>query len=111
MGIRDSLKEKTGQAGPDLKNFLDLVALGTVCDMVPLKGANRLFVKAGFEVLAARKNPGIKALLETAKVNSAPDVFTAGVFVAPRLTHPSPLSTLEPPARDTGAIPLSSRDR
>jgi single-stranded-DNA-specific exonuclease len=105
VAINNRLKEKTGQAGPDLKNFLDLVALGTVCDMVPLKGANRLFVKAGFEVLAARKNPGIKALLETAKVNSAPDVFTAGFVLGPRINAGSRVHKA-----DLGAQLLSTDD-
>lgn len=105
VAINNRMKEKTGQAGPDLKNFLDLVALGTVCDMVPLKGANRLFVKTGFEVLATRKNPGIKALLETAKVNSAPDVFTAGFVLGPRINAGSRVHKA-----DLGAQLLSTDD-
>lgn len=105
VAINNRLKEKTAQAEPDLKNFLDLVALGTVCDMVPLKGANRLFVKTGFEVLAARKNPGIRALLETAKVNSAPDVFTAGFVLGPRINAGSRVHKA-----DLGAQLLSTDD-
>jgi single-stranded-DNA-specific exonuclease len=84
VAINNRLKEK-GESGPELKNWLDLVALGTVCDMVPLKGVNRLFVKAGFAQMAKRQNPGIKALLEVAKVNNAPDPFTAGFVLGPRI--------------------------
>ncbi len=85
VAINNRLKEKTGEAGPHLKNWLDLVALGTVCDMVPLRSVNRLFVKAGFVQMARRENPGIKALLEVAKVNNAPDPFTAGFVLGPRI--------------------------
>ena len=84
VAINNRLKDK-GHAGPDLKNWLDLVALGTVCDMVPLRGVNRLFVKSGFQQMAKRQNPGIAALLETAKINGAPDVFTAGFILGPRI--------------------------
>lgn len=105
IAINNRLKEKTGQAGPDLKNLLDLVALGTVCDMVPLKGANRLFVKAGFAQMAKRQNPGIAALLETAKVNGAPDVFTAGFIMGPRINAGSRVHKA-----DLGAQLLSTDD-
>lgn len=105
IAINNRLKEKAGQAGPDLKNLLDLVALGTVCDMVPLKGANRLFVKAGFQQMAKRQNPGIAALLETAKVNGAPDVFTAGFIMGPRINAGSRVHKA-----DLGAQLLSTDD-
>jgi single-stranded-DNA-specific exonuclease len=105
IAINNRLKEKTGQAGPDLKNLLDLVALGTVCDMVPLKSANRLFVKAGFQQMAKRQNPGIAALLETAKVNGAPDVFTAGFIMGPRINAGSRVHKA-----DLGAQLLSTDD-
>ncbi|NRA73984.1 MAG: single-stranded-DNA-specific exonuclease RecJ [Rickettsiales bacterium] len=53
---------------PDLLLLLDLVALGTVCDMMPLMGLNRIFVKQGLKVIEAQNNLGIKALLETSRV-------------------------------------------
>lgn len=105
IAINNRLKEKTGQAGADLKNLLDLVALGTVCDMVPLKGANRLFVKAGFAQMAKRQNAGIAALLETAKVNNVPDVFTAGFILGPRINAGSRVHKA-----DLGAQLLSTDD-
>ncbi len=105
VAINNRLKEKTSDAGPDLKNWLELVALGTVCDMVPLKGVNRLFVKAGFERMAKRQNAGIKALLEVAKVNGVPDVFTAGFVLGPRINAGSRVHKA-----DLGAQLLSTDD-
>ena len=55
---------------PDLLLLLDLVALGTVCDVAPLIGLNRVFVKQGLKVIEARTNVGIKALLETSRVRT-----------------------------------------
>lgn len=51
-------------AAPNLKDYLDLVALGTVADVMPLIGLNRILVKAGLEVLSQRKRPGVLALCE-----------------------------------------------
>lgn len=51
---------------PNLKSFLDLVALGTIADVVPLTGANRLLVREGLEVLARSRRPGIRALKRVA---------------------------------------------
>ncbi len=48
---------------PDLINYLDLVTLGTICDVVPLKGLNRAFVKQGLKIIKSKKNLGIKTLL------------------------------------------------
>lgn len=56
---------------PNLKEFLDLVALGTVADVVPLRGVNRLFVKFGLAQLNQSKRPGIKALKEASAPGEA----------------------------------------
>ena len=55
-----------GRAEPDLKQWLDLVALGTVCDVVPLTGVNRALVAQGLKVMARRGNPGLAALGDVA---------------------------------------------
>lgn len=68
-----------------LKNWLDLVALGTVCDMVPLVGPNRLFVRAGFTQMAKRQNVGINALCMVAKLTDDPNVYHAGFVLGPRI--------------------------
>ena len=68
-----------------LKNWLDLVALGTVCDMVPLTGPNRLFVRAGFAQMAKRENIGITALGDVAKLTGDPTGYHAGFVLGPRI--------------------------
>lgn len=82
---REGYYTKTGLAEPPLKSWLDLVALGTVCDMVPMIGINRLFVRSGFEQMAAFNNPGIKALCTVGNVQSAPDPTHAGFVLGPRI--------------------------
>lgn len=94
-----------GRAEPDMKAFLDLVALGTVCDMVPLVDANRLFVQAGFTQMAARRNPGIRALLEVAQVEGVPDPYHAGFSLGPRINAGSRVHR-----SDLGAKLLSTDD-
>ena len=70
---------------PSMRNFMDLVALGTVCDMVPLVEANRLFVKHGFVLMADRKNHGLRALLAVSNITSMPDPYHAGFMLGPRI--------------------------
>ncbi len=70
---------------PDLKQLLDLVALATVCDVMPLIGLNRAFVTAGLRVLARRERPGLAALLEAAKVNEMPTAMSLGWALGPRI--------------------------
>lgn len=67
MGIRSHFREKglfgQGSEEPNLREYLDIVALGTVADMVPVTGINRILVKAGLEVLAGCKRPGIQEIV------------------------------------------------
>lgn len=97
--------EKNGVKEPPLKDWLDIVALGTVCDMVPLTGANRLFVRAGFERMAKHGNPGIAALCATAKVTGAPTPYHAGFVLGPRINAGSRVHQA-----DLGARLLSTDD-
>ncbi len=76
-------KKERGE--PDLKQWLDLVALGTVCDVVPLTGLNRAFVTQGLGVLAKRGNVGLAALARIARVDSAPTAFHLGYLLGPRV--------------------------
>lgn len=70
----------------DRARYLDLVALATVCDMVPLQGENRDLVKEGLPAVAATHRPGLRALLQAAAVDGAPpDAETLGYRVGPRL--------------------------
>ncbi len=70
---------------PDLKQWLDLVALGTVCDVVPLKGVNRAFVTQGLKVMAARGNAGLAALADSAGIDEPPGSYHAGYILGPRI--------------------------
>jgi single-stranded-DNA-specific exonuclease len=70
---------------PDLLQWLDLVALGTVCDVVPLTGVNRALVAQGLKVMAGRRNLGLKVLSDVARVNEAPGTYHAGFLLGPRV--------------------------
>ena len=88
IGINKELRERgfyQGKQEPDLKQWLDLVALGTVCDVVPLKGLNRAFVRQGLKVMAQRQNIGIKALIDSSSITEAPTAFHLGYFLGPRI--------------------------
>lgn len=70
---------------PQLMQWLDLVALGTVCDVVPLKGLNRAFVKQGLKVMSKRGNLGLKSLIDKANITEAPNTFHLGYILGPRI--------------------------
>ncbi len=72
---------------PDLKTYLDLAALGTVCDVAPLTGFNRAIVSQGLRVLSSRKNIGLLALAEGAgrKAQEAASVYDIGFVLGPRI--------------------------
>ncbi len=70
---------------PDLRQWLDLVALGTICDMVPLKGVNRAFVVQGLKVMARRTNAGLRALADLTGQNQPPEAYHAGFVFGPRI--------------------------
>lgn len=88
-----------------LKSWLDLVGLGTVCDMVPLTGVNRLFVKVGFEEMRAQKNAGIHALCQVGKIENFPEPKDAGWSIGPRINAGSRVHR-----SDLGAKLLSTDD-
>lgn len=72
MGVRNFLYRKRfwqAAATPNLKRYLDLVTLGTISDLAPLQGINRIFVKAGLEVMRTSQRPGIRSLLKIAKIS------------------------------------------
>jgi single-stranded-DNA-specific exonuclease len=74
-----------GGAEPDLLGLLDLVALATVCDVVPLKGVNRALVAKGLHVLRMRHNAGLRALADVARIDAAPTCYTLGFILGPRI--------------------------
>lgn len=74
-----------GRREPNLLDFLDLVAVGTVCDVVPLTGLNRALVAQGLRVLAGRRQTGLTALSDIARVNGPPGTYHAGFLIGPRI--------------------------
>jgi single-stranded-DNA-specific exonuclease len=73
------------QGEPDLLGLLDLVALATVCDVVPLKDLNRAFVAKGLKVLRLRHNAGLRALADVARMDAAPNPYALGFILGPRI--------------------------
>ena len=98
-GVFQKIKE------PDLFRFLDLVALGTVCDVVPLKGLNRCFVKAGLNIISQRKNLGINALCDISDLNKIPDEETLGYKLGPKINAAGRIGS-----SDIGVSLLISKD-
>ena len=70
---------------PDLLKYLDLVSLGTVCDVVPLKFLNRALVNQGLKVLNLKKNLGLKTLLDICKIENTPTTYHLGYVIGPRI--------------------------
>ncbi len=73
------------KSGPDLMGFLDLVALATVADVAPLRGVNRAFVRQGLKVMAMRRRPGLVALSDVARLDTAPAPYHLGFVLGPRV--------------------------
>jgi single-stranded-DNA-specific exonuclease len=69
----------------DLLPLLDVVALGTVCDVVPLTGLNRAFVTQGLKVMARRQQLGLTTLMDIAGLTKAPDAGALGFYLGPRI--------------------------
>ncbi len=94
-----------GRAEPDLLDLLDLVALGTVCDVVPLVGLNRALVIQGLKVMARRRNPGIRALADVARVTERIGAYHLGFILGPRVNAGGRIGRA-----DLGARLLSTED-
>ncbi len=74
---------------PNLLSYLDLVALGTVCDVVDLKNYNRFFVKKGLELIHKRYHKGIAKLIDNSKISSSPTSQDLGFVVGPQINAAS----------------------
>ena len=90
---------------PDLLELLDLVALGTVCDVVPLTGLNRALVIQGLKVMARRRNMGIRALADVSKVKERIGAYHLGYILGPRVNAGGRIGR-----SDLGARLLSTED-
>jgi single-stranded-DNA-specific exonuclease len=90
---------------PDLRQWLDLVALGTVCDVVPLTGVNRALVRQGLQIMQRRGNAGLSALADVARLREAPGAYHLGFLLGPRVNAGGRVGQA-----DLGARLLSSDD-
>ena len=77
--------KKNHLSEPDLLSLLDLVALGTICDVVSLQGLNRALVAQGLKIMAQRENLGLTRLLDRAGVNEPPSAYHCGFVIGPRI--------------------------
>ena len=95
VAIRAALRDQgwfKGRSEPDLREYLDLVALGTIADRVPLLGQNRMLVKGGIRRMADSRWPGIRAMMDVASVKSSEISSDDLAFrLAPRLNAPGRL--------------------
>ena len=94
-----------GRKGPDLIAMLDLVALATVADVAPLVGVNRAFVQQGLRVMAGRHRPGLQALSDVARLDTAPAAYHLGFVLGPRVNAGGRIGKA-----DLGARLLASAD-
>lgn len=100
--VRTELRDRgffaAGRVEPDVRELLDLVALGTIADLVPLTAENRILTALGLRRLQGRVRPGIAALLAAAGVDSERDVDARTVAwkLAPRINAPGRLGAAEP---------------
>jgi single-stranded-DNA-specific exonuclease len=74
-----------GRSEPDLRQWLDLAAMGAICDVTALTGFNRALASQGLKVMSNWANPGLKALLEVAGSKGPASVFHAGFILGPRI--------------------------
>lgn len=98
-------KLKRDDVAVDLLGWLDLVALGTVCDVVPLIELNRAFVAQGLKIMARRSNAGISALCDAAGMDTTPSAYHLGFVLGPRVNAGGRLASSQ-----IGAQLLSSDD-
>lgn len=90
VGLNKYLREnnffsKTGFAEPNLLDFLDLVMMGTVCDVVPLIDLNRAFVFQGLKVASQRNNLGLKTLVDYSKIRKKLSTYEVGYVLGPKI--------------------------
>ena len=104
VALGQKLREKN-LPPPDLLSMLDLVALGTVCDVVPLVDLNRAFVAQGLKVMAQRQNLGLSALADRANLSELPSAYHAGFILGPRINAGGRIAVSQ-----MGAVLLSTND-
>lgn len=79
------LRQRNHGTPPDLLSLLDLVALATVCDVVPLTGVNRAFVVKGLQAVRQQQNPGLAALARMSRIGEPLNTFHLAFLLGPRI--------------------------
>lgn len=92
MALRSRCREAGAVALPNLKRYLDLACMGTIADIVPLTGTNRLLVKFGLEELTKTSRPGLQALKEVSAIKGEVNAGSVGFRLAPRINAAGRLS-------------------
>ena len=85
VAVNRALRQRGDTGLPDLLKLLDIVALGTVCDVVPLVGLNRAFVVRGLEVARRGDNKGIAALALASRISGPINPYHLGFLIGPRI--------------------------
>ncbi|RYE06416.1 MAG: single-stranded-DNA-specific exonuclease RecJ [Rickettsiaceae bacterium] len=93
-------------ATPNLMNYLDLVAIGTVCDVMPIIGLNRVFVSQGLKIIQNRHNLGLRALLDISSVQEKISCYHLGFTIGPRINAGGRVGK-----SDLGAMLLTTEDQ
>jgi len=102
MALRKKLRKQNffkKNNEPNLFLLLDLVALGTVCDVVNLVKYNRAFVKAGLDLIKMRKNIGISKIIDNSNLNSTPNSSDLGFIIGPQLNAASRIDDSSLPSK------------
>ena len=104
LALRKHLREnnyfkKNNIFEPNLMNYLDLVALGTICDVVNLQNYNRLFVSKGIKNIHKRKNTAITTLIDNSSINNTPTASDLSYFIGPQLNAASRISDSSLPSK------------
>ena len=92
MALRKLIREKKlfpEVAEPNLMSYLDLVAVGTICDIVNLKNYNRSLVKKGLELIIKRRNKSISSIIDNSKISSTPSAKDISFIVGPQINAAS----------------------
>lgn len=83
--VNRELRQSGVGSVPNLLEWLDIVALATVCDVVPLKGLNRAFIVKGLQILSRQRNAGLKSLMRIGRLDGPPRPYHLGFVLGPRI--------------------------
>ncbi|HEY4717203.1 MAG TPA: DHHA1 domain-containing protein, partial [bacterium] len=97
VAVRKYLRERgyIREGFPKMKDYLDLVAIGTICDVVPLLGENRIFSRIGLELLSNSRRPGIIALKKVSNINNEVTCSDVAFRMGPRINAGGRVSSPE----------------